>query len=145
MATPQFLSIGSETGIPLQSIKATGEETSDNVLVQTLDAYGRTLTSYTWNDWAAEDACWVNDDFEPVDGVTIPVGQGLWVQGLSGDQGIQSAGSVGKSDVVVALRLGCTATGNPFPVAIDRKMLSLKAMRPRTMFLSRRLTLMEGR
>ena len=118
MVTPQFVGIGTD-GLDLQSLKANGDDTSDNVYIQTLDAYGRTLTSYGWNDWAAETACWVNDDYEPVEGVSFAAGQGLWVQGLTTDQGIQSAGAVGSLDVTVTLKSGCTATGNPFPVSVD--------------------------
>lgn len=105
--------------MPLQAIVATGDEASDNVVVQTLDAAGRTLASYAWNDWACDTPCWVNDDFEKVEGVTIDPGQGLWVQGLSLDQGIQTSGQVGREDVIVVLTTGCTAAGNPFPVAIN--------------------------
>ena len=118
MVTSQFLGIGS-SGIQLQDIKACGENTSDNVYIQTLDAYGRTGASYGWNDWAAESACWVNDDYEPVEGVSFAAGQGLWVQGLSKDQSIQTSGSVGTSDIIAILQSGCTAIGNPFPIAIN--------------------------
>ena len=118
MATPQFANIGSEA-MPLQSIVPTGDDTSDNVYIQTLDAYGYTLNSYGWNDWAGDEACWVDDDYNPVEGVSFVAGQGLWVQGLSAEQGIQTAGSVGKNDVSVTLKSGYTAAGNPFPVAID--------------------------
>ena len=118
MVTSQFLGIGSN-GIQLQDIKAYGENTSDNVYIQTLDAYGRTGESYGWNDWATDKACWVNDDYEPVEEVSFEAGQGLWVQGLSKDQSLQTSGSVGTSDVIVILKSGCTAIGNPFPVAIN--------------------------
>ena len=118
MLTPQFLGIG--TGeLDLQSLKAEGDDTSDNVFIQTLDAAGRTVASYGWNDWAADEACWVDDDYEPVEGVTFLAGQGLWVQGLSAEQSLQSAGKVGTSDVVVALRNGCVGAGNPFPITIN--------------------------
>ena len=43
MLTPQFLNIGENTDIPLQSIVAVGDDASDNVQIQTLDAYGRTV------------------------------------------------------------------------------------------------------
>ena len=118
MATPQFANIGS-LAMPLQSIVPTGDDTSDNVYIQTLDAYGYTLNSYGWNDWAGDTACWVDDDYNPVEGVSFQPGQGLWVQGLTTGQGIQTAGSVGKNDVSVTLKSGYTASGNPFPVAID--------------------------
>ena len=119
MVTPQFLNTGSNIAIPLQSISPTGDDTSDNVFIQTLDAYGRTVTTYGWNDWNYAKACWVDDSYTAVENVSFPAGQGLWVQGLTVDQGIQTAGKVGTSDVVITLQNGCTATGNPFPTAIN--------------------------
>ena len=73
----------------LQSIKPTGDEASDNVYIQTLDAAGYTVDSYTWNDWANAEACWVDDSYAPVENVKIAPGQGLWVQGSSNAQYIQ--------------------------------------------------------
>ena len=118
MATPQFLNIGSDE-MPLQSIFPTGEDTSDNVYIQTLTAGGLTLNSYSWNDWAYDEPCWVNDDYEKIEGVTFAAGQGLWVQATSLNQGIQSAGQVGEEDVTVTLKAGFTATGNPFPMPMN--------------------------
>lgn len=103
----------------LQSIAAIGDDTSDNVNIQTLDAAGYTVDSYLWNDWVADTPCWVNDSFEPVEDVTFASGQGLWVGGASAEQGVQTAGKVGKSDIVFNLRSGYAATGNPYPVSID--------------------------
>ena len=119
VATAQFLNIGENTSVPLQSIKPTGDDTSDNVYIQTLDFAGRTVASYGWNDWAAEEPCWVDDDYNPVEGVSFAPGTGLWIQGSSAEQGIQTAGKVGASDVVVTLRNGGTVAGNATPVAID--------------------------
>ena len=118
MATAQFSNIGT-VAMPLQALVPTGDETSDNVYIQTLTAGGYTLDTYSWNDWACDEPCWVNDDYEMVEGVTFAPGQGLWVQASSSDQGIQSAGTVGKVDVSVTLKSGFTAAGNPFPVSID--------------------------
>ena len=61
----------------------------------------------------------MDDDYLPVEGVSFEPGAGLWVQGLTVNQGIQSAGKVGKLDVVVTLKNGFTAAGNPFPIPID--------------------------
>ena len=118
MTAPQFLNIGSDE-MPLQSIIPTGDDTSDNVFIQTLTAGGMTLASYSWNDWACDEPCWVNDDYEKVGGVSFAPGQGLWIQGSSATQGIQSSGQVGTEDVSVTLKYGFTAAGNPFPVAIN--------------------------
>ena len=119
IVVPQFVSVGATTSLDLQNLSATGEEASDNVQIQILDAYGRTGDTYEWNDWATESACWVDGDWNRVEGVSIDPGQGLWVMGSSVGQGLQSAGKVGTSDIVVTLRNGGTTTGNPFPIALD--------------------------
>ena len=106
----------------LQSIRPVGDDVSDNVVIQTLDFAGRTVDSYAWINWAGESfdqEAWVDDSFTIVEGVEFTPGTGLWVQGLSGEQGIQTAGKVGTNDVVVTLRNGGTVTGNPFPVTIN--------------------------
>ena len=121
MVTAQFLSIGSDT-MPLSSFVPTGDDTSDSVVIQTLDAAGYTIASYSWVNWAGDNydqEAWIEDGFAIVEGVSFAPGQGLWVQGADESQGIQTAGMVGTSDVVVKLRFGSTATGNPFPVAIN--------------------------
>jgi hypothetical protein len=119
MVTPQFVNVGAGSTLDLQTLKATGDNASDNVQIQVLDAYGRTQVSYDWNDWAASTACWVDGDWNPVEEVSISAGQGLWVMGSASTQGILSAGKVGRDDVVVVLRNGGTGAGNPFPVSID--------------------------
>ena len=118
MVTPQFQSVGAGD-LSIDSLIPTGDDTSDSVEIQTLDAYGRTVAAYTWNDWMHESACWVDGDFEKIEGVTFTPGQGLWVSGSTSEQGLQGAGKVGTSDVSVQLRFGGTATGNPFPVSVD--------------------------
>jgi len=119
MVTPQFLNIGASAAMPLDAITPTGDDTSDNVAIQTLNAAGQTVDTYTWNDYMYETPCWVNDDFEQVSGVSFPAGTGLWTYGSAIDQGIQTAGAVGKEDVVVQLKSGATATGNPFPTTLS--------------------------
>lgn len=119
MVAPQFVGIGGGA-LSLDSIVPTGDNTSDNVNIRILDAYGRTIDGceYTWNDWALSEACWVDGDWNKIEGVTLLPGQGLWVYGSSSSQALQSAGQLGTSDVVVTLRNGATPTGNPFPVSI---------------------------
>ena len=122
MIAPQFVNIGTDGAFPLQSIIPTGENLSDNVFLQTLDAYGRTVDSYNWIDWAGPDSdqeAWADDDGNIVEGVSFEPGQGLWIYGVSADQGIQTAGKVGTSDVTVSLLAGAVGAGNPFPVAIN--------------------------
>ena len=121
LTTPQFLNVGAETAMPLQSIIPTGDDTSDNVSLQTLDAYGYTATSYQWINWAGENSdqeAWVDDEYTIVSGVSFAPGTALWVSGNSSGQAVQSAGKVGASDVIVQLRNGGTAIGNPFPVEV---------------------------
>ena len=118
MLTPQFQNIGASEAMPLESLTPTGDGTSDAVYIQTLDAYGRTVDSYYWNDWMYESACWVDGEYNAVSGVSFEPGQGLWVYGANGTQGLQSAGKVGKSDVAVQLQNGATGTGNPFPTSV---------------------------
>ena len=119
MVVAQFLNVGGNSEIPLQSILATGNDASDNVQIQTLDAFGYTVNAYDWNDWANENACWVDADWNPIEGVTVKPGQGLWIMGSASTQGVQISGQVGNSDVIVTLRAGGTPTGNPFPLSID--------------------------
>ena len=103
----------------LSNLVALGDDASDNVTVQTLDAYGRTVDSYTWNNYMYDYECWVDGNYEEVAGVSIAPGQGLFVIASSSEQAIQSAGQVGTSDVLVQLRKNGTLAGNPFPVALD--------------------------
>ena len=89
LSAAQFLNIGVDEAMPLESIKPTGDDTSDNVSLQTLDAYGYTATSYQWINWAGEGAdeeAWVDDEYTIVTGVTFAPGQGLWVSGSSDSQ-----------------------------------------------------------
>ena len=90
MVSAQFINIGAETATPLQSIKPTGDETSDNVAIQTLDAYGRTVANYLWVNWAGDEGdqeAWIDDEeFAIVEDVSFQPGQGLWVQGSSTSQ-----------------------------------------------------------
>ena len=122
MTGAQFVSVGGDAAMPLQSIIPTGEDTSDNVTLQTLDAYGNSVDMYTWINWAGDNGDeegWVDDSYTIVEGVTFPAGQGLWVSGSSDAQGFQSAGAVGKLEINVGLRAGFTAVVNPFPVSVD--------------------------
>ena len=123
ITTPLFVNIGSSEAVDLQSIIPTGDDTSDNVFIQTLDAYGRTVDSYGWINWAGESGnqeAWCDDNYTILTGVSFQAGQGLWVTSNSEeDQTVQTAGKVGTNDVTVALRLGGTLTGNPFPTSVN--------------------------
>ena len=117
LVAAQFTGFGG-TQLPLTGLTAVGEDTSDNVTLSTVDEYGTAVDTYAWNDWAAATPCWVNDSFEPVEGVTVTPGLAFWTSGSADGQKIMSAGEVGLSDVVVNLREGYTLVGNPFPVSI---------------------------
>ena len=85
LVSAQFVPV--TTGdIPLDAFVATGDEASDNVQIQTLDAYGRTVDSYDWNYWAQDTPCWVDENWEKVEGVTISAGMGLFVMGSNNSQ-----------------------------------------------------------
>ena len=91
MIVPQFLNVGANTAMPLQSIKPLGDSLSDNVVIQTLTPYGYTESAYMWIDYAGDGTqeAWVNPDtYEIVTGVTFAPGQGLWIQGSSASQSI---------------------------------------------------------
>ena len=87
MTGAQFLNVGSET-MPLQQIKPTGDDTSDNVIIQTLDANGFGVDTYYWVNYAGKSGdqeAWVDPDtYEIVEGVEFAAGAGLWVQGVDG-------------------------------------------------------------
>ena len=117
--TAQFVNIGATKDMPLQSIVPTGDDTSDNVQIQTLDAYGYTVDSYDWNDWVADKPCWVDGDYNRIEDVSFAPGQALWVMGSDSSQGLQSAGQVNVEDVKVYLKKNGTLVGNPFPVELD--------------------------
>ena len=117
---PQFVSTsGGE--IDLQDIKC-NDAASDSVSFKILNNIGIGGDSYFWINWYGDngdESCWVDGEFNKVEGMKIQPGQGMWVAGDSSDQIFQSAGQVSKSDVVVQLRYGSTMTGNPTPVEID--------------------------
>ena len=117
LVTPQFTGIGG-TALSLDALQGVGSDASDNVNLAMVDEYGAAITTYTWNDWAAAEPCWVDDSYAPVSDVTVSAGQAFWTGGSSSDQLIRSAGEVCFQDVVVSLRFGYTLVGNPFPVSL---------------------------
>ena len=80
------------TTVALQDILPSGDDLSDNVVIQTLTPYGYTASAYMWIDYAGDSGdqtAWVDPDtYEIVEGVTFEPGQGLWVQGSSTNQSI---------------------------------------------------------
>ena len=121
MLTPQFLGMG-QSALSLQSLKATGDSTSDNVSIQTLDSFGNAVDTYIWCDWAGDESdqkAWSDGSGAIIEGVTFEPGQGLWVQGSSDGQGLVSAGQVGTDDLLIKLCNGATAAGNTFPTPVN--------------------------
>lgn len=115
--------MGADTANTLSSIVPVGTDLSDNINLQTLDAYGRTVGSYLWIDYAGDEGdqeAWVDPDtYEIVEGVSFAAGSGVWVTGTTSEQAIQTSGKVGTSDVSVSLKFGGTVTGNPFPTTVN--------------------------
>lgn len=121
LVTPQFVNVGGGA-YNLSSIQGVGTDenpASDNIAVATVDEYGTAVDTYTWNDWAADTPCWVDDSYSPVEGVVVAPGQAFWTSGAAGDQSIMSSGEVGVADVTVGLRFGFTLIGNPFPISVN--------------------------
>lgn len=121
MLTSQFVAVDDSGSVSLDMLKPAGDDvaTDGEINIQLLDAYGRMTAIYQWIDWDGEPTGWCNGDYEVLEGITFKPGQGLWVGGTSEGAAIQSAGKVGSEDAVVRLRAGSTATGNPFPVALN--------------------------
>lgn len=91
MSSAQFMDVGAST-VSLESFTPKGDNVSDNVMIQTLDAYGREVATYQWINWAGDSGdqeAWVDGDYSIVEGVSFPAGQGLWIQGSSDSQAIR--------------------------------------------------------
>lgn len=118
IVTAQFLDV-SKNEVSLKSLVPVGEDLDWNIEIQVLDNGGRTIEDqdYMWVDGDG----WCTPDGDPItEDIKFAPGQGLCLYGsLDEDQGLQSAGAVGTLDVVVALRDGGIACGNPFPIAVD--------------------------
>lgn len=77
--------------IDLQDIRC-GEGCSDSVSLQILDNIGIGGDSYNWINWyenpetGETESCWVDPDFNKVEGFSIKPGEGLWVSADSSDQ-----------------------------------------------------------
>lgn len=77
------------TSITIGDLLPTGEDTYNNVSIQTLDAAGYTVDSYAWTDAGGESwdqVGWVDDENNIVTNIVIEAGQGLWIQGSSDAQ-----------------------------------------------------------
>jgi hypothetical protein len=79
MCAPMFVKPGTQ-GVSIKDLTPTGDDIDGDgaIYLQTLDAFGRTLETYSWIDWGGDDVGWMNDEYEKVE-VTFEPGQGLWV------------------------------------------------------------------
>lgn len=93
MTGAQFFNVGNDSAVNLQDIKPTGDNTSDNVIIQTLDAFGNGVAMYNWVDYAGDEGnqeAWIDfETFQIVTDVSFPPGTGLWVDGSSTGQGLR--------------------------------------------------------
>ncbi len=120
--TPQFVDVGNEKIISLNSIVATGFDSLYNVSIKTLDNVGRKVKEYQWVDYAGEsgeELGWYETTDGWVTDVTLSPGDALWVEGSNDAQGFQSSGAVCLKDMFVQLQSGATLCGNPFPITIS--------------------------
>ena len=108
--------------VNIQDIKPSGDniDTGD-VNIQTLNAYGQTVASYVYyGEDEYDDGCpagWYDDD--GLVNVTFATGTGLWVAAPDAETTLTYSGAVPKSDVVVQLRQGSTATANVMPIEVS--------------------------
>ncbi len=117
MLTSQFIAVSGGL-LSLDAFAPVGDTDLEGIEIQTLTAGGATDKAYTWNTWMYSKPCWVDSTLAPVTDVAFDRGNGVWVFGTSSAQNLQTAGAVCTSDIVVQLRSGGTATGNPFPVSV---------------------------
>ena len=84
---PQFVSTsGGE--IDLQDIKC-NDAASDSVSFKILNNIGIGGDSYFWINWYGDngdESCWVDGEFNKVEGMKIQPGQGLWIAGDNDEQ-----------------------------------------------------------
>jgi hypothetical protein len=89
LVTAQFSGVGG-TNLSLDSLSASGTDASDNVTLATVDEYGTPIDVYAWNDWLdADNPCWVDGSFTPVENVSFAPGVGLWTSGSNNSQFIR--------------------------------------------------------
>ena len=128
MLTPQFFAM-EEGGMDIQALKPVGDsiDTEGGIYIQVLNRSGGEDEFYQWIDWGGDETGWMDGDYAIVTDKKFVEGAGLWVTGVSAADNIQSAGQVGQADVTVALRVGATGCGNPFPVPMDLQSIYLTA------------------
>ena len=108
----------------LQDLKVTGYDKTAGyedagVTVQSLDAYGRAIETYTWYDVPGDFCGWLDSTDNFVEDVTVAPGEGLYARAPNTEFGLQSAGQVASSDIAVTLRFGSKLVVNPMPCVIN--------------------------
>ena len=107
----------------LTELKVTGyeESTEGDVQIQTLDEAGRTVDTYFYYDVPGELTGWldINDEEVSTGDVSFQAGEGLWSISAVDGLGLQSAGAVPTSGVVVQLQENGLSIANPTPVNVD--------------------------
>lgn len=107
----------------LTELKVTGyeESTEADVYIQTLDYAGRTVATYYYYDVPGELTGWLDGDDNEVEvgDVTFQPGEGLWTFSAADNFGLQSAGQVPTSSVIVLLQENGLSVANPTPVNVD--------------------------
>ena len=121
--------------VKLGDITVTGYDVSEGyadfqVIAQTLDGAGRTVSSYSYCDFEEDGETykgWYDDDMNCYNDVIVAPGEGLWVYSPSTDFRIQSAGLVPKNSISVTLRSGGQAkmVVNPMPATITYGSISV--------------------
>ena len=128
LIAPQFIGLGTDGAMDLQSIKCP-ESAYGNIFLMTLNGDGSTKKCYNWvrkrisGTWHFG---WVdNDDVGtfPAEGVTFEPGQAFWLQnnGAEGVNTFNTSGAVNQQDVefLLATDSDSAVCGNSTPVSVD--------------------------
>ncbi len=126
--------------ITFADIAITGYDTEEGyadfgITAQTLDGYGRTLTSYSYCDFTEEGETyfgWYDDDMNCYNDTAIAAGEGLWIYSPSSDFSVQSAGMVPDSDIAITLLSGGQAklVANPMPASVTYGNIAITGYDP---------------
>ena len=122
MISSTFVNVAdASVGQDLTSFIASGDYSSGDIMVQTLNALGQGDKAYSFVKDRKGNWYWKDEDSgEKIEAgdVVFPKGIGLWVAGIDATQ-LTTAGQVSTADTVVELCDGFTATGNMSAVEVD--------------------------
>lgn len=119
-----FVNVNTSKSMDLQDLKVTGYDKAAGyedagVTVQTLDAYGRAIETYTWYDVPDDFVGWLDSNDNYVEDMPIAPGEGLYARAPDTTFALQSAGQVASSDIAITLRFGSKLVVNPMPISIN--------------------------